>query len=528
MKIEKSMTKRTWYLSIILILVIGVKPILAKDSPKERINKNYKYGTVEPLPKDAPNIIILYTDEHSFRTLGCYRSVLPDSLAFIWGDGIEVKTPHIDKIANAGVMATSFYCTTPACSPSRSSFMSGFYPQNTPVSNNDIPLDENIVSFAEIMRRSGYTTSYYGKWHLGSGEKPGFAPEKKFGWEDNKYMWNSGHWKKMVENNGVLDVGVYNNEGEPSYALDGADIESYTTDFITTKAINYIDKNKDRPFCVMISYPDPHGPNTVRAPYDTMYSHFDFQIPKTNGCDPHPSWREPVEKKGTYYCDKNMANYFGMVKCIDDNVGRIYKKLAMEGLLENTILVFTSDHGDMLGEFSRLDKGIPLEASAKVPFIISYPRKLPKGTVVNEAMSCVDFTPSILDIIGLKHNFEFEGKSFATLMNEGEDSDWEDLAIIRGSQAGDAFKHITAVSDRYKLIYSNVKSALDVPWFIDMQRDGYEILNFYNDEEYFEIIARMAQGIKDYSVRCDDSAAAPNSKAGKEIEYAIRRVQKSR
>ena len=127
---------------------------------------------------------------------------------------------------------------------------------------------------------------------------------------------------------------------------------------------------------------------------------------------------------------------------------------------------------------------------------------------------------------GLKHNFEFEGKSFATLIREGEDSNWEDLSIIRGSQAGGAFKHITAVSDRYKLIYSNVKSVLDVPWFIDMQRDGYEMLNFYNDEEYFEIIAKMARGIKNYSVRCDDSAAAPTSKAGKEIEHAIRRVKK--
>ena len=252
------------------------------------IHKNFEDGTVAPLYENAPNIIIIYTDEHNFRTLGCYRSVLPDSLAYMWGEGIEAK--HLTLT--------------------------------------------------------------------------------------------------------------------------------------------------DMTFCIMISIPDPHGPNTVRAPYDIMYTHYDFQIPKTNGCDPHPGWREPVERKEIYYDDKNMANYFGMVRCIDDNVGRLYEKLDREGLTDNTIIIFTSDHGDMLGEFSRLDKGIPLEASTKVLFLISYLRKLPKGTVVNEAMSCVDFTPSLLDIVGLKHNFEFEGKSFAKLIREGEDEAWEDLAIIRGSQAG--------------------------------------------------------------------------------------------
>lgn len=118
-----------------------------------------------------PNLLIIQTDEHNFRTLGCYRETLSEDQALMWGESV-VETPHIDRIAHEGALCTSFYATTPVCSPSRGSFVSGLYPQNSPVVQNNVPLGDHVVTFAQILKDNGYTTGYAGKWHLDHG-KPG-------------------------------------------------------------------------------------------------------------------------------------------------------------------------------------------------------------------------------------------------------------------------------------------------------------------------------------------------------------------
>ena len=124
-----------------------------------------------------PNLLIIHTDEHNFRTLGCYRDLMPEDQAFVWGPGVKVDTPHIDSLARDGAICDSYYSSSPVCSPSRASFVSGLYPIATDVYKNDIPLKEGLVTFAEVLKNQGYATSYLGKWHLGGEAKPGFAPE---------------------------------------------------------------------------------------------------------------------------------------------------------------------------------------------------------------------------------------------------------------------------------------------------------------------------------------------------------------
>ena len=144
--------------------------------------------------KAKPNLLIIQTDEHNFRTLGCYRKTLPNKQAFIWGKDAVVTTPHIDWLAENGALCTKFYATTPVCSPSRAAFVSGRYPQNTPVTTNNIALDDDIITFAEVLKRQGYATGYAGKWHIDGDGKPQWAPKRQFGFADNRYMFNRGHW----------------------------------------------------------------------------------------------------------------------------------------------------------------------------------------------------------------------------------------------------------------------------------------------------------------------------------------------
>ncbi|MEC8906607.1 MAG: sulfatase-like hydrolase/transferase, partial [Verrucomicrobiota bacterium] len=290
------------------------------------------------------NVLVIQTDEHNFRTLGCYRELMPIDQAFVWGKGVKVDTPNIDWIAKDGAICDRYYATSPVCTPSRAALISGLYPQNTGAINNNVPLNDGVNTFAHVLKDSGYVTGYAGKWHLAGSAKPGWKPKKNFGFTDNRFMFNRGHWKKLEIGPKGPRIGAVK-EGKPTYSLAGADQKTFTTDFLIDRTIDFIRNNKDKPFCYMVAIPDPHGPNTVRAPYDTMFDPAAFRQPasalaKGQGLS---SFQRVMKDR---FNARQMALYFGMVKCIDDNVGRVLKALREENILDRTLIVFTSDHGD--------------------------------------------------------------------------------------------------------------------------------------------------------------------------------------
>ena len=166
--------------------------------------------------------------------------LLPKEQAFVWGDGVTVETPHLDSIARSGAICDRFYAASPVCTPSRASFFSGRYPQNTGADSNDLPMGDDVVTFAEALRRTGYATGYAGKWHLDGHAKPGWAPARKFGFEDNRYMFNRGHWKQLEDTPAGPAVKARTKNGEPTYDVSGADAKSFTTDFLADKTVAFI------------------------------------------------------------------------------------------------------------------------------------------------------------------------------------------------------------------------------------------------------------------------------------------------
>lgn len=436
-----------------------------------------------------PNLLIIHTDEHNFRTLGCYRDLMSDDQAFIWGDGVKVDTPHIDSLAQDGAICDRFYASSPVCSPSRASFVSGLYPVNAGVPKNGEHLTDGLVTFAEVLKRNGYATSYLGKWHLDGQDKPGFAPERKFGFDDNRFMWNRGHWKKLgLKADGKPYVAARGKNGQPSGSVAGADEKSFTTDWLTDRTLEIIERDQDKPFCVMVSIPDPHTPNTVRAPYDTMYSNMHFNKPRTMEwpVDKMPKWCRIGEKNSCEEIEQEKWQaYWGMVKCIDDNVGRMLADLKAKGLDQNTIVIFTSDHGDLLGEHHRINKSLPYEGSARIPFVIRYPEKIRAGKVVHTAYTTVDFGPTILGIMGIGDkmvNTEGVDDSKAFLSSEkaiGEDR----ITYVTSSHRNT----VAAVNKRYKLVLSHV----DKPWLFDLEKDPDEVINHYENPAYAQVAARF-------------------------------------
>mgnify|MGYP002631432967 CR=1 FL=1 len=438
------------------------------------------------------NLLVIQTDEHNYRTLSCYQKLLPRS-DYYHGTSV-IKTPNIDWIANNGALCTSFYATTPVCSPSRSALVSGRYPQNTPVVNNDIPLADDIVTFAEILRRKGFATGYAGKWHLDGKGKPQWAPERKFGFDDNRFMFNRGHWKMFADTPEGPQVASRNAKGEPNYGLAGANDKTFATDWLADKVVDFIETNKEKPFCYMVSFPDPHGPNTVRAPYDSKYANAKIPTPdstlsKTR--EQTPIWAAMTPRLTADTVRSLMPKYYGMVECLDDNVGKILDTLRKHGLLEKTVIAFTSDHGDLCGEHGRLNKGVPYEGSARIPFLLYFPNKIKGGTVVNEALTCVDFLPTVFSMMGVKTAGKEQGRDASRLFRQPGTA-WNDIAFVRSTGSGNNW--LMAVTDRYKLIFATQGK----PWLYDLQADPDELNNALENPEHRETIRGMATALSKY------------------------------
>ncbi len=444
---------------------------------------------------DEPrNVLIIQTDEHNFRTLGCYRDTLDAEQALVWGKDAMVETPAIDSIAKRGAICTSFYATSPVCTPSRAAFFSGRYPHQTGSHSNDQPMSSDIVTFAEVLRRDGYATGYAGKWHLDGPGKPQWAPKRQFGFADNRFMFNRGHWKNLQLTDAGPRVGATDKKGQPSYGLGSADDSTFSTDWLADRAIDFIREHADQPFCYHLSIPDPHGPNTVRAPYDTMYADMVIRPPLTfSMTKQNPAWARAGGKNAvTKFNPALMSLYFGMVRCIDDNVGQILATLDELGLSEKTIVVFTSDHGDLCFEHGRLNKGNPYEGSAKIPMVIVAPGIIPAGTRVDQALGTVDFAPTILSLLGKQAPADTKGRDASALLT-GQAAAWEDIAIIQSSGLKPSW--FAVITDRYKLVLS----VSEKPWLFDLQQDPDELKNSIGLAENKQVVHQLAKALQDYA-----------------------------
>ena len=476
--------------------------------------------TLMPVRSEEPmNVLIIQTDEHNFRTLGCYRDLMPVDQAFVWGKGVKVDTPNIDWIAKDGAICDRYYATSPVCTPSRAALISGLYPQNAGAINNNVPLNDGVNTFAHVLKDIGYVTGYAGKWHLAGSAKPGWKPKKNFGFTDNRFMFNRGHWKKLEIGPKGPRIGAVK-EGKPTYSLAGADQKTFTTDFLFDRTIDFVRTNKDRPFCYMVAIPDPHGPNTVRAPYDTMFDPATFSQPASalaKGQD-LPSFQRVMKDR---FNARQMALYFGMVKCIDDNVGRILKALREENILDRTLIVFTSDHGDMCGELGRHNKGIPCEGSARIPFLIRAPGLIKPGTVVRESLGTVDFKPTLLGLLRVDSEETFEGRNATDLLRTGKAPDsWEDVTFVRIGNAENKGKAwFGAFSRKYKLILSGSDRA----GFFDLENDPNELRNSIALPEHREKIRFLARALKKYGQKYKDPLMELNA-IRSDLKWAIEGV----
>ena len=383
----------------------------------------------QPESRKRPNVLVLYTDEHSAWTLGAYGGKL-------------IGTPNLDRIGREGAIFHNYFVNSAVCTPSRGCLVTGRYPHAHGAYSNNIELNRDEVTIAECFRRAGYQTGYAGKWHLDGEPRPGWVdPSRSMGFEDNRWMFNRGHWKRIVEkpegwpdNRSVAAVGGQQivsdqPDGRPNISYDVDAEGEYFTDWITDQCIEFLGRERDAPFFYFLSIPDPHTPFSVRAPYDTMYAPEDMPVPATLYEKDLPGWAERsrqamLERENLQSWDdpqrevilrRILSQYCGMVKCIDDNVGRILATLEANGQLDNTLILFTSDHGNYLGEHGLYFKNQIYETAYRVSMLMRMPGTIPAGTEVDECVSSVDVQGTVLELCGVDSSGLEQGSSFAKL-----------------------------------------------------------------------------------------------------------------
>ena len=381
-------------------------------------NYGKKGGAYRRMKKKLPNIIFFITDQQRQDTLGCYGNRY-------------INTPNLDDIAKGSVVFTQHYVQGAACVPSRPSIFSGRY-VSAHLQFNARPLPETEFLLTHYLKEVGYKTMGFGKFH--------FEPQKQKGYlhptggantdpQPKEFPWYGFDYVEVSEDSrtGLYEEYLKKHGYTRKDDLDSGDIgqwkcytsaypeEHYQTTWITNRAIEHIRNYKEnKPLFLFVSYVDPHHPFHVPSPYDKMYNPDELPLPIRHSVEleNNPLIRERYYYQGKKsYCltdfskftdydwKRIKAYYYGKISLIDKNVGRILKELENKGLLEDSIIIFTSDHGEFLGDHWLLTKGCSdYDCIIKVPFILYYPEKLPSGLSINSFTGLVLFrdisTPS--------------------------------------------------------------------------------------------------------------------------------------
>ena len=328
----------------------------------------------------TPNILIIYPDQWRADTLGFLVTT-------------PARTPHLDRLAREGRHFPEAFVANPVCTPSRGSFQTGRYPHTTGVTANDVRLPLEETGFAEVLAAAGYRTGYIGKWHLDGEPRPGFVPlERRHGWQ-----W----WAGFNRGHRYYD-GVYFRDSEQPLPAPG-----FEPDHQTDLAIEFLEESArqaSRPFCLMLAWGPPHTPLDPPERHQSSYRPEDMQLPAS----------VPATVAGQAQAER--ARYYGLVTALDDNVGRLLDTLDRLVLADDTLVLFTSDHGDSLGEHGLFRKTIPYDEATCVPFLVRWPGRIPAASTDSNFVRSVDVGPTLTGICGLAMGPQVQGHDLSSAL----------------------------------------------------------------------------------------------------------------
>lgn len=385
---------------------------------------------------ERPNILFVMVDEMRFDAMGCA------------GHSI-VKTPHLDRLAGEGVRFASSYVASPVCSPSRACAFTGRYAHVHGVETNGVPARQGEIFLPSVLRHHGYHTAIAGKLHytptrfdygfdqFWSFSAEGPTPEIGYSAYLRKKHGTPNKWPKKAGTMPWPNDPLGRDVGEFPYPE--ADFE---TDWLTARSVEYLRsrKGKQQPWFLFTSFLKPHSPSVEPEPWFSMYEAGKMAVPKLPADAKAKRAAQKERSKRQYVDDPEMmrvmtAKYYGAISHVDHHVGELLGEVEKLGMAQNTIVLFTADHGNMLGEKGRWFKGVQYDGSARVPLIWRGRQggKENGGRVVKETVENTDLMPTILEAAGLPVPTGVQGRSFLKLARTG-DATWKNRAFsqLRG------------------------------------------------------------------------------------------------
>lgn len=413
-----------------------------------------------------PNILFVFSDQQRFCDLGCYGNR-------------EVYTPNIDAWAENAVVFDRFYSNCPVCVPARGTLLTGTYPLRHGAITNDLRIRSDARSIAHILNENGYNTVYFGKWHLGG------VPRDQFITEENRLGFQ--YWRGCNCNHNYMKAYYDDNDDIRHFR------EGYEPHIQTCLAEEYIASvGTDKPFALFLSFGTPHDPYDL-VPSGTSDLYDETKITLRDNVS-FPVRRSPSILFDEKALRRQIKGYYAHITELDTMMGRLFAALDVRGLYDNTIIVYTSDHGNMLGSHGLTDKQLPYEESVHIPFIVSYGKNLHSG-IRSGTASLVDVVPTLLPLAGIDISAEsFDGRDASEAVRGTDRKGFAYLteyipchqAALRGSGEWRA-----VISDNYKLIRSPDASGVWRIELYDLSSDRGEQRNLAGNAGYSETEADL-------------------------------------
>lgn len=405
--------------------------------------------------KKQPNVVFILVDQWSANALG-------------YSGDPNVITPSLDAFAGKAVNFSNTVSVCPVCTPYRASLLTGRYPTSTGMFLNDAYLPDEELCLAEIYKNEGYSTAYFGKWHLdGHGRLDFTPPERRQGFD---------YWMALECSHDYNNMPYYDNDSPEMKTWEG-----YSPFALSKASQEYITRNNenDQPFFMFVSFATPHFPHhTALQEYKALYKSDEFKL--------NPNVPEEIQEK----VRKELLGYYAHCTATDKAIGALLSKLGELDLMDNTIVVFTSDHGEIMGAHGMnvTQKQVPFIESVNVPFLISMPENSLKGKKIEMPVTTPDISATLLSLSGIDIPESFEGRDFSEIAAGKKKS--KDQAALYMSVSSFA-----RVQEQFKKEYRAIKTqkytyvkGISGAWLLfDDENDPYQMNNLAGKPEFTEL-----------------------------------------
>jgi len=383
--------------------------------------------------RKTPNLLFIITDQQRKDTLSVYGNN-------------QIKVPNLNRLAAESVVFENYYVTQPLCTPSRGSLMTGLYPHSHHSYNNNVVLPESTPVLVQLLKKKEYVSAYFGKWHLGNEicKQHGFDY-----WESTEDYYNKNGYSCDLKVSGYSDWLIAHGQKPDDHGKFSRDAANAMPEdlskpaYLADIANNFMTKQKEKPWVMYVSFLDPHTP--FHSVNDHLYDPKDMKLGDTYYEKPDPTYLDRqqairdvlIKGYGEYqgYLSSpeatkvEKARYWGKISLVDEMIGRIHKKLAELGEDDNTIIVFTSDHGEMMGDHRLMFKSVMFQQAIQVPMIVHVPWLKGKPQRVPQNASGVDVVPTLLELMSQEIPAHLQGRSWAPYFAGKEEFPERDVII---------------------------------------------------------------------------------------------------